>query len=277
MSGELSCVTGDHKSSIRVGRKTLIRWHAGDLHTLSTGHQVNDGCNVFIVVVVIVWGDTEPQTSQYVLGLRSGTGWQHDRAGGCVTGKLTCLAQISTKIIHCTEDSRGHVWYRVRAFWTRVGAIRCNYPVRKHRKVRISFLFTEWGSIRSPDLDKVCNTIMREILKLQTKNWVYLRPEDLFYGSIISQIKLWVRTKIIKKNFYDTGWWESKPVFVLCWVLYLSYHSYLHFYCQQPSASDISYISFCQNMDFLPSSQDFWVFGWNHQLRGVETVTFWKT
>ena len=121
-----------------------------------------------------VWGDTEPQTSQYVLGLRSGTGWQHDRAGGCVTGKLTCLAQISTKIIHCTEDSRGHVWYRVRAFWTRVGAIRCNYPGRKHRKVRISFLIIErriaftW----SPDLGKVSSKYYarEKILKWWTVN-----------------------------------------------------------------------------------------------------------
>ena len=44
----------------------------------------------------------------------------------CVTGKLTCLAQISTKIIHCTEDCRGHVCAIPRApghVWRQLDAI----------------------------------------------------------------------------------------------------------------------------------------------------------
>ena len=251
-----------HKSSLSVGRKKahqMMFWAITACHSHRVGG--NDDC---CVVMLRGWEygvmRSDKHRNRFWI---SGQG-RDDKGRGIWDRKINLFGISQNHSLywrHPRPRARA-VW--TRAAWTRVGAIKCNYPVRKHRKVRISFLFTEWGSIRSPDLYKVSNTIMREILKLQTKNWVDLRTEDLFYGSIISQIKLWVRTKGIKKNFYDTGWWESKPVFVLCWVLYLSYHSYLHFYCQQPSASDISYISFCQNMDFLPSSQDFWVF-WMRQ------------
>ena len=71
---------------------------------------------------------------------------------------------------------------------------------------------------------------------------------------------------------------KSKPVFVLCRVLYLSYHSHQHFYSQQPSEVTVLFPSVKIWNFIVIIILEFGVF-WIKALfcGGVETLKAFKT
>lgn len=179
MSAELSCVTTDHKSSIRVRRKTLIRWYFGVQHCLSLVTR--------LMLVMFSMGWCKATNISICSGSQVTdrmTTWQ---------GRGMCDGEIN---LFGTNLDKNHSLYRrlprscaiPRAFWTRVGAIRCNYPGRKHRKVRI---IVPWSlsegshSLRRPDLGKVRGKILRE--NIEMADWKLNGPVCtkivLFYSS----------------------------------------------------------------------------------------------
>ena len=200
MSTELSCVTTDHKSSIRVGRKTLIRWYFGVLHCLSLVTR--------LMIVMFSMGWCRATNISICSGSQVTdrmTTWQ---------GRGMCDGEIN---LFGTNLDKNHSLYRrlprscaiPRAFWTRVEAIRCNYPGRKHRKVRISSLIIERRiafTLETGPGQGQRQNIAREYWNGGLKiKWTDLCVQRLFYFTVL--LKLWVKGQ------------GHKGEFLRCWLM----------------------------------------------------------
>ena len=142
-------------------------------------------------------------------------------SGSQVTDRMTtwqgrgmCDGEIN---LFGTNLDKNHSLYRrlprscaiPRAFWTRVEAIRCNYPGRKHRKVRISSLIIERRiafTLETGPGQGQRQNIAREYWNGGLKiKWTDLCVQRLFYFTVL--LKLWVKGQ------------GHKGEFLWCWLM----------------------------------------------------------